>query len=192
MAAKLDIFNLALLRLGAPPTLDPDENAKRTIALNNCYELVRDLVLRDHPWNFATRRAPLSLLAEAPAFGYSYKYQLPDDCLRVLGLVYDGKNVDPSLDYQVEGGELLTDETVVQLMYTARVENAGLYDSGFVSALASRLAAEVAYHVTGSAGLAKLMMENYAARELPAAKAMDAQENPPVIYESETWHEARS
>lgn len=190
MASETDICNLALVRIGSLPITSMDDGSKRSTALNSIFEMVRDMVLRDHPWNFAVQRATLAQLTEAPAFGYTYAYQLPVDCLRVLGMVGDEDNLDPSLTYKLEGGHLLTDEDSAQIKYIRRVTEVGLYDAGFVSALASRLAAEVAYNLTASAALKEQMMKEYL-HERGTAASTDAQEDTPEVYETNSWIDAR-
>lgn len=190
MASKTDICNLALVRLGEPPVLSLDDTSKRANALKSYYDLALDILLQDHPWNFATRRATLARLTAAPDFGYSYAYQLPSGCLRVLGMVGDGYNIDPSLNYKLEGQQLLTDESAVKIKYILRVTETGMYGARFCSALASRLALELSYHLVKSPALQGQMLKLFGA-ELSAAKAIDAQEDTPEVYESNEWLEAR-
>lgn len=191
MVGKMDICNLALLRLGSLPIESLDEDSKRAITLKNCFDLVRDIVLRGHPWNFATKRAVLARLTEAPLFGYSYAYQLPIDQLRVLGIVDGAGKLDPTLVYEIEGDRLLTNQTSASIKYIQRVSDIGIFDAQFCSALASRLAAEVAYQLTGAAAMKKQMMDEYR-YELMEARSIDAQENPPEVYETNDWIEART
>ena len=190
MASKTDICNLALVRLGEPRILSLDDDSKRANALKSFFDLALDIVLQDHPWNFATRRATLARLTAAPAFGYSYAYQLPSGCLRVLGMVGDGKNVDPTLEYKIEGQQLLTEETAAKIKYILRITETGVFGARFCSLLASRLALEMSYHLVKSPALQGQMMKGYAA-ELSAAKAIDAQEDTPEVYECNKWLEAR-
>jgi hypothetical protein len=192
MAAKIDIFNLTLLRLGSLPILSPDDTSKRAEALRSVYDLVLDIVLRDHPWNFATRRASLALISEAPLFGYAYAFQLPENCLRVLGLLnVDTATIDPMLAFAIEGGQLLTDQASASIKYIERIDNPQLFDSRFCSTLASRLAAEVALQITTSPAIKKQMMDEYH-YELSVARSIDAQEYPPEVYESNEWIDARA
>ena len=190
MASKLDICNLALVRLGSLPILSLDDPVKRAQTLKKIFDLVRDIVLRDHPWNFAVRRDTLAQLAEAPAFGYSYAYQLPSGCLRVLGMVGLDENIDTTLEYKLEDQKLLTNESGAQIKYIIRVEDTGLFDSRFCSALASRLAAEAAYQIKASAAMKKQMMDEYR-DELSGARSIDAQEDTPEVAVSNPWIEAR-
>ena len=194
MASQTEICNLALLRLGAPPITNITDLTKTAIALNSNYDTVRDIVLRDHPWNFATKRVSLARIGTAPAWGFSYAYQLPSDCLRVIGIqdpnaTYND-DIDPAMGFKIEGDHLLTDEETVYLKYIYRATIAGEYDSRFVSAFASRLAAEVAYYITGSSGLKEQMMKEYSF-EIAGARSIDAQENPADAVEDSRWADAR-
>lgn len=62
MATKLGIFNLALARLGSDPVGAVDEDSNAALALSAVYDAIRDIVLADHPWNCAVRRAVLARL----------------------------------------------------------------------------------------------------------------------------------
>jgi len=193
MASKVDICNLALARLGNENILSIDEDTKRAKTLKAIYDLIRDIVLVNHSWNFASTRVVLARLTEAPSFGYSYVYQLPTDpyCLRVLGLVgSNNPNVDPTLEYKIEGRKLLTNESMAQIKYISQVINEGDFSPQFVSVFAYRLAAEVAYKITGNATLKGEIIKEYLL-ELSKAKSIDAQEDTPEVWESENWAAAR-
>ena len=191
MASRTDIANLTLVHLGAPTIASLDEDSKNARLLKRIFDVVLEQVLRDHPWNCALRRATLAQLAEAPAFGYSYAYEKPVDCLGVLGLVGDsGGNVDPNLEYKVEGEQILTNESVAQLKYVALVTESGLWDASLTVALAARLAAEGAYAITGNAELKKAMMMEYE-RAKSAARGVDGQEDTPEVHQNNPWLEAR-
>jgi hypothetical protein len=54
-----DIANLALTRLGATPITSLDDGSRNATVINGIYSMLRDEVLRAHPWKFATRRVTL-------------------------------------------------------------------------------------------------------------------------------------
>jgi hypothetical protein len=111
--------------------------------------------------------------------------------LRVLGLVgSNSSNVDPTIEYKIEGRQLLTNESAVRIKYIAQISNEGDFSPQFVSAFAYRLAAEVAYKITGNATLKSEMMKEYLV-ELSKAKSIDAQEDTPEAWESENWAASR-
>jgi hypothetical protein len=65
-----DIVNLALVRLGANRITSLSDGSVNANEANAIYSLIRDEILRDHPWNFATR--------------YEYLEELNENVLSVL------------------------------------------------------------------------------------------------------------
>jgi hypothetical protein len=191
MASKTDIGNLALMRLGGPSILSLVDTSKRPIALKTVFDIVLEIVLQDHPWNFAVKRDTLARLSAAPTFGYSYAFQLPSDCLRVLGLVGLDQNVDTTLEYKIEAQQLLTNESTAKLKYISRITDTGKFSPRFCSALAGRLALELSYHLVKSPALQQVIAKGYE-EDLRAAKGIDAQEDTPEVYAPNRWVEARA
>lgn len=184
MASQVEICNLAMTVLGADritALTDNTENARRLTAI---YDSCLEDVLRAHPWNFTITRLKLSLLGSTPAFGYSYEFQLPSDCLRVVE-VSDGNNV--LTDFKIEGRKLLLDYTDVYIKYIANVTDPNQYTSQFIFVLSSRLAAELAYAITNNKSTAELITQMYLDR-LQKCKATDAQESDSVnVIDQDLW-----
>lgn len=191
MPSQLGIYNLALMRLGQPPLSTPTDVGKSADALNSIWTTVVDIVLRDHPWNFAITRANLAELSETPVWGFTTVFQIPSDCVRVLG-IGDSDDVDtnPLLTYKIEGRKLYTDDSSVLLKYVRRVTVAGEFDARFASAVASRLAMETAFYLTQNADMEAKMQKSYIL-ELSGARGIDAQEDTPQFITSGDWELAR-
>ena len=182
--SDVSIANLALTSLGADTIMSLDEDNEVARKVNAVYSLIRDEVLRAHPWNFAIRWAALARLSETPANDFSYAYQLPSApyCLKVIKLNYD-EEFD---DFRIEGRKLYTDLESVTLEYIARITDATQFDSAFVTAFAARLAAELAYSITGDQNLAKQKWEEYFLK-IRQAKALDSQEGKPEYIDQSKW-----
>lgn len=171
MTSAVEIANLALNDLGQPPIISFSDDTKSARVLSLLFDPIRDVALRLHPWNFATRRAVLALKAEVPAFGFSKIYALPSDYLRFLRLNSGDEH------YQLEADGLLTEANPAELRYIARITDTTRFDPLFVFALAALLAAEAALPITNSQSL----RENAVARfreKLQEARSVDAMENP--------------
>lgn len=193
MATPLSIKNLALARLGEEPLDELDDYSMRAVAINALYSDIRDMVLADHPWNFATLRAQLTPLEAPPLFGYDYAYAKPAGCLRFWGICGADGEVDANLTYKVEGTNIITNaqaEGILPVMYTRQVTDESLFDIVFVSSFALRLAAEAAYRLTKNAALKQVILKEYLF-ELSKAKAKDSQEGTPHVQQDESWYEAR-
>lgn len=170
-----DIANMALSRLGEPRISDIDENTPRGISCRTHYEVVRDSLLRSHPWNFAVSRALLTQSATAPAFGFSFAYALPTDFLRLMTL--NGIQAEMCVsEYTLESGQILTYSDEAKITYVRRVIDPTAYDPIFLEVLAFRLASAVAMDVTSD--LEKRdSMEQLAALRMSAATFTDSGEN---------------
>lgn len=175
-ASSTDVCNQALAHLGERPisSLDDDTKAGRACKLH--YQPVRDEVLRSHRWNFATTRATLSQLEDAPVFGWSYQYQLPADCLRVSE-INDTEAGDRYTDeWVIEGRKILTNAETLNLVYVKQVEDTSEFDSLFTQALAVKLAMKLSEAIRGTTGKTAELAEMYARLTGPEARRTDANE----------------
>lgn len=168
-----DLANMALSRLGEPRISDIAENTPAAISCRENLELVRDSLLRSHPWNFAMARAELSQ-GETPVFGWEYSYALPADILRLM--TFNGVQASMcAADFTIEAGYLLTDVEEAKVTYVRRVVDPTLFDPLFVEVLVFRLAAGIAMDVTATQEK-RDAMEALAAQRLAGASFVDAGE----------------
>ena len=183
------ICNIALTMLGADTITSLDENTENARKLNAVYPYIRNEVLRAYPWNFAIRWASLAQLSETITNDYSYVYQLPTDpkCLRVIGLDEDNEDED----FRVENGKLYCDVSSVSIQYIAEITDATKFDSQFVTALAARLSAELAYAITGSLDVKKERWEDYYLK-LREARSADSQEGTVDKKNTSNWVDSRA
>lgn len=184
MASNVQIANWSLAKIGADTITSFTEGSKEANAVNLLYDIVRDTVLRDHSWNFATKRTTLAALSDEPDWGYTYQYQLPSDCLRVIGVQ------DDKIEYKIEGRKLLTDESEIQIRYVYRVTDPNEFSPNYIDAFVTRLAAELAYLITQSNAVASQMFELYE-RRLRDAKTLDAKEETPDQIQISSWLDVR-
>ena len=197
MPSVVDICNESLDLLGAATIIALTDNSKEARLCNRNFDLVRDAVLRAHPWNIAVTRKELAQDASAPAFGFTYQYTLPTDpyCLRVLS--FWDSNVDNELAaydsnvmYKIEGRKILSNEGTCNIIYIGRVTDTEQYDSLLSSTIAHRLAAKLAYNITGSGTVAQTMQALYEER-LREAKSIDAMEGYPEQPLADTYTNIR-
>lgn len=169
MSSVVQICNIALANIGDDKIAALNEENERARLCNLRYEDCRDAVLRSHPWNCAVSRAELAADVTAPAWGYTYRYALPANCLRVL----DIENY--YIDYSIEGRYILTDADTVKLLYIKQVTDPTEFDSLLVQAIALKLASEIAENLTGKAELRDRMLAKYL-QMLSEARGVDSQE----------------
>jgi len=183
--STIDIVNRALDKVGYGAITSFTDGTKTSSLAQRTWVIVLDAVLRDHPWNFAVVRTILASTTSTPSWGFSYKFPLPDDCLRVLDVL------DLSAgEYQIEGRFILADEDTLYLRYISRITDTSKYDGLFIECLASRLAVEMCESLTQSNAKKNIFIQEYQ-ELLSRAKYVDAVENPPVTFEEDTWIEVR-
>ena len=182
---EVTICNTALLKLGDQPITALDATSVRSRACTLLYPIARRAVLRDHPWNFSMVRADLALFAEVPAWGFTKYFQLPTDFLRLVDTDLRRSGIEWSIERAP--GEattvLATDAATVSILYVADITDTARMDSQFVDALASKLAYELALHITSLSERAGAMAQDYGAK-LKMAKSSDGMENFPSVLEN--------
>ena len=169
MASVVQICNSALNQLGASSITALTENSKNARICNERYETIRDAVYRSHPWNCLVKRVQLAQDSDTPAWGFSYQYTLPSDCLRVLQIK------DYNSDYKIEGRKLLIEQSSVYLIYLAIETDVNQLDILLRETISAALAQDMAYAITSNLQVAKLMAEKYQAK-LSEARHTDASE----------------
>lgn len=184
MASVVQIVNNALARIGVSAIISLDEDSEAARVANLTYTQLRDDVLSDHVWNFAIKRATLAQNAEAPAFGYTFSYRLPSDCLKLLRME------EVTMTYTIEGKNLLTDEGVARVQYLSRVSDPNEFGAKFVEALSARMASEWAIPLVESSSLQQNMTELYI-RKLSDARSVDSQESGDTELIADTWVDSR-
>lgn len=187
MANDVEIVNRALIAIGADPILTLSQAGKNATTANRIYPTVRDALLGEHPWKFATKRVILAPTTNTPAYGWSYEFQLPTDFIRVQLVGEDEDTPEPFL---VESDKILANTDSLYLKYTYRETNAGMYRSAFIEALAAKLAAELAVPLADDAGLAEGQLKLYSIK-LSSARFADAQEKSQESLRADQWLDAR-
>ena len=191
MASVVDICNSALNLLGASTISALTDDSKNARLCNQRYEPVRNRVFRGHAWNCLHKRVQLAQNSTAPVIEYSNAYALPSDCLRVLK-IHNGTtdSIASSIDYKLEGRNIVTDEGTVYLIYIALETDPNNYDTYLQESISHQLAADLAYAITNNATLANQYMTR-ADERLREARFVDATENSLGTIESSEFTDAR-
>jgi hypothetical protein len=156
--SETEIANLALRHLTVKPIASLTERSEEARVMNQLYAQVRDEVLRDFPWAFATRLDALALVGTQPNDEWGYSYQLPTDCLALRRVYPPGQRTDTTatrVPYRIVraptgAGQLIyTNLPDARAEWTFRETTVAIYSPDFVQALALLLAFYAAPSVTG-------------------------------------------
>lgn len=195
--SQVQVVNLALTKLGQDRVISISDDVEAARVIRSLWDLTVDVALADYPWKFATLRTTLPALADAPPFGWSLQYLLPDSCLRLIQVsddwvFYTQDTPFFALEGGADGGQyILTNEAApLQVRYVQRVTNVGLWPPLFARSVAMMLAADASEKLTQSTTKGEKAVEEYA---LTIKKAMrqSAIELPPAQLPESSWLAAR-
>ncbi len=197
MASQLDIYNLALGRIGSDKSVaSVNEASKEARLCNRFYAQCRDEVLEAAAFPFAVKVQALALVpSNLQLNGWQHQYARPDEALRILEVgplseagsavgywtsccgPWEAHKRDGMMAYR----QILSDDgntsailaNVPQAygIFVARVTNASVFSPLMVSTVANRLAVEIAMPLTGDARFANLAMQRYNMSFADAASA---------------------
>lgn len=187
MSTEVDICNIALHRIGAERITSLADTTKRAKICNDLYSFERDLLLREHPWNFATARVALAKTANTPLFGFTGEFQLPADYIRVIDTEF-GDYED--FEFRIEADKLLCDESSIKIEYIFKATDTSKFDAKFIETLALRIASRLAYSMVNSATLQDRIY-NEADIALRNARLYDAQEGSARKFLKSDWTNVR-
>lgn len=193
--SEVEIVNSALIKLGEATISDLSEDRKAARKAKRQYPIVRAKLLRSYRWNFAiTRSETLGPSSPGPKFGFLYRFQLPVDCIRVLGIFSENEPVEnytsATTPFKVEGRNIFCDEIAIKIFYIADVTNPDLFDPMFSEVLACALAVELGYDL--SAGMSRIdQLKEELKDAKKEARGSNAIEGTPEVIIASDWTDAR-
>lgn len=155
MASETDICNDALGFIGAKSI--QALATEQTVEARKCrqyYPSARNFVLSDHDWDFAESRVALALVSGVTLYGYTYAYAKPADCLLMRELFNPIPNQKPLKFKEMlkppdnKSSIIATDVVSAVLIYTVKVTDVNRYSEVFKTALAWKLASDLAIPLT--------------------------------------------
>jgi hypothetical protein len=161
MASEVSICNQALALLGANPIISLDDNTTEANLCKTLYPDVRDSVLEESNWSFATKWLNLPPLANPPVGEYANAFPLPSDVIRII---FVGEDFSRPEQWQREGNNIRKDGNTCKCQIVHRENNPNAYSPLFVQALAARMAMEMAVALTNNASLMGTFAQMYEAK----------------------------
>ncbi len=112
-------------------------------------------------------------------FGWSYRYPVPSDSLRVLPVSEDGEFEGRQVRHVIEQDYVMTEQsTSMKIRYIQQFTDTTRFDPLFVEALAGRLATKMAHWATGKIAMVGVAADAYK-RALDSARTANALEGAP-------------
>lgn len=170
MVSEVSIANQALGFLGANPITSFSDNSTSAELMRDNYPFIRDAVLTEVAWTFATDRT-ISTTADRDEWDQHYKHALPLDWMQVLR-TYRNVSSDRKLisnGWVREGNFILTKDATVYMWGIKRVTDTALFSPAFVQCLATRLAMDLCMTITENVSRHGTLMQEYGAKVREAA-----------------------
>ena len=193
--SEVEIVNSALIKLGERTISSLDEDRKAARKAKRQYPRLRRKLLRSYRWNFAmTRSAALAPASPGPLFGFSFKFLVPVDTLRVIG-VFDEQEpqqnyTTTTIPFKVEGRFIYCDLNPLEVYYLKDETNPAQFDPMFEEVLASALAVDLAYDL--SSGLQRIEQVKAELRDaIKEARSSNAIEGTPEVILASDWFDSR-
>lgn len=207
MASKLTIWNRALQKLGAKRVASETEQSPSARACLLAYPSIRQSELRKNVWNFAIKRASLSVDSPAPDWGRQSSFTLPADWLRLAESYPEDLTNDVNLvgvsvaftatftgqkDWVIEGKKVLTNDTApLHIRYVADIEDVSQWDPIFCEVVSTAMAYEMCEELTQS-NTKKTDLAAAYKYGISEARSADSIEVAPADPPPDTWLAARS
>jgi hypothetical protein len=189
VTSSTEIMNSALNKLGAERILSEDDASVRARIMKGQYPIRRDALLCSHPWNFAISYVELALVSPTPSYldwEYTYVFQLPSDCLRVVKV-----NLDFDDDWEeIEGKRIACNVSELKVKYIKSITDVSKFSARFVETLAYDLAADTALNLTGSPEKKQSAIDDYN-KHLAQSRSFDAQVGSIKRVEADDWFSSR-
>lgn len=176
MTSEVAICNQAISWLGGNLIISLDDGTTEAILCKANFSILRDAVLEEGKWTFATKRFKLLPSPDAPVYGYSAKFELPSNVLLVIeardndaasgigGILFttsESANGSSRLDWRLEEGFIVADASQVFCKCVIRITDTTKFTTTFNQALAARIAADIAGTLTESSAKEERMWNKY-------------------------------
>lgn len=183
---EIQIYNMVLDLLEEETAATITDNRAPVKWINRNLALERDALLRRVPWNFARKRASITVDATAPDFEWLRRYPVPADLLRLLPFTYFSRTGITPYKFQIEGGFILTNlSSPLKTIYIYKVTDTAVFDALFAQALATRMALKMAHWMTGKQSYVESLKELYTQQLTEAIEINEVENNYQIPYDDE-------
>ena len=188
MPSKTEILNKALTLIGAATITSIDDDSNNAKILRKVYDISLRSILGECKWNFATKRALLSVSADDLAWydsGETIVYAKPADIIRVFGTNTAGAK------WREEGDYIISDSSELGIRYVYFHDDPTKYPSLFIDAFVDKLASDIAYMIVNSGSLGEAYLNKYEKISLPKATAANSQTGVQQTLSDDAWELAK-
>ncbi|KKL62020.1 hypothetical protein LCGC14_2189410 [marine sediment metagenome] len=189
MVSTIDVVNVALRRIGSSRIVALTEDSASATVANDLFDEVLDDLLRQHAWNFATKRAKLAQLVSEPTFEFDHAYTMPPNWIRTVS-VHPNSAGAGTMFYREEQLDdkrvILTSADEVFLRYVSRVTDPNLWPPDFRNAISMTLARDFAIPL-GNSNTMHINFDKLSRSAIARARSSDAMGSSPERLPRGSW-----
>lgn len=172
---RTQITNIALALIGTERVDNyTDDDASAALA-RDLWDVVVLEALETHEWRFASDIASLER-GTAPSAGYTYRYNLPADFVRINSAYANADMTDRIEDYELRKGYMHASAENVYIEYVQSGTSIGAWPGYFAQYVAALLAFHIASTQKSTSEAERL--EKGAMKRLGQARALDSTQQP--------------
>lgn len=195
MASTVQICNMAIALVAGNRITALTDETKEATQCNLWFDPLRKAVLEDADWAFAIKRFSSSTPeSSSPDWGYTKKYTLNPEVVRVIHCTDDADNIngekEDNFDWQREENTIVCDADAIYYKAVMNITDASKFSPGFVQALAARIAVELAIPIAGSRSLMEDMWQLYD-RKMDMAVGNDGRQGRSLKFKSSQYRSIR-
>ena len=182
LVSEVSICNLALSWLGQPAIASLDDSNTTAELCKINYPTIRDAVLEERMWTFATIRT-ISEVETRDEWDVMFSHPVPPEWLAVFRVFRDvrPRQHTTSEGWSLEGTRVLAADSKVFMWGVRSITDTNTYTKMFVQCLAARIAADLCVPITENVTLQELMWKLYGAKLAEAAARDGTQGDNEVI-----------
>lgn len=188
--SQKDIYNNALQKVSRRRISTIDDGSYEANLCNDLFTLALEDTLYEHNWSSCSARIELVKLSGDPPHGYTNRFQLPNDCVRVIQGYYNERKESFDFEWQIEGRTLLTNQESVFLRYVFRPTNFEALNPAITNCIVFKLAMALAVPLQLDRADENALLQQYERITLPRAKALDSMESRYLEFEENPWIES--
>lgn len=176
MVNEVSICNQALGWLGANSITSLEEDSTEAELCRENYPFLRDAVMEDRMWTFATVRHA-STSTKFDEWGVQYVHSKPQEWLKVFRVYKEVSSSCrlPDKSWRMEEGFVVSDYSIVYMWGVKRVTDTGKFSNMFSQTLATRIAHDLCTPLTQNTKLKQELWADYE-KKLDDAAARDGQQ----------------
>ena len=169
MSTETEIANRTLSRLGQTfiTSLAQQQSIEARL-LNLFFYSTVDELLSEFKWSFAIERIALASVSTTNFTEFTYKYDLPNNYLKVINLISSTDYSDLEDNWRIEGKSIYTDLSPTYIKYVKRITNATELPPIFTEALVLRIAMKICMKLTQNRTLFNDIGREYSLMNLTA------------------------